>query len=167
MTITQERRDLWSDVGELTRWLDGHNGRNPQETTLRIMKIGEEFGEVVTAYIGATGQNPRKGVCATHAQVLAELCDVIVTAAVAMTTYTGDAMVARALLADHMRTLVSRTRGADGPSCPACGGTRTAWQAFPSPGVTDRGDAWSCECGHQFTITLEGFAAAGEGRATS
>ncbi|WP_147268435.1 MazG-like family protein [Spongiactinospora rosea] len=38
------------------------------EQTL-ILKIAEEFGEAVQAYIGITGQNPRKGVYGTREDV--------------------------------------------------------------------------------------------------
>jgi hypothetical protein len=44
----------------------------------------EEVGEVSQAWIGVTGQNPRKGVTHTIAAVRDELCDVILTAAVAL-----------------------------------------------------------------------------------
>jgi NTP pyrophosphatase (non-canonical NTP hydrolase) len=54
-----------------------------------ILKLTEEVGEVAEAYIGMQGLNPRKGVCRTRDDVLAELSDVIVTAAVAMCGVTG------------------------------------------------------------------------------
>ena len=42
-------------------WLDAANGRGPYEIAIRVMKIAEETGEAVAAYIGTTGTNPRKG----------------------------------------------------------------------------------------------------------
>jgi hypothetical protein len=58
------------------------------EQTL-IMKIAEEFGEAVQAYIGITGQNPRKGTYGTRDDVQKELADVIVTAGIAMIAVAG------------------------------------------------------------------------------
>ncbi|MGH3387676.1 MAG: MazG-like family protein [Actinomadura sp.] len=58
------------------------------EQTL-IMKIAEEFGEAVQAYIGTTGQNPRKGTYGTRDDVQKELADVIITAGIAMIAVAG------------------------------------------------------------------------------
>jgi hypothetical protein len=46
----------------------------------RLAKVAEESGEVISAFIGATGQNPRKGVICTIAAVEDELLDVAITA---------------------------------------------------------------------------------------
>jgi hypothetical protein len=85
-------RDTWGTIAELVAWLDRSNGRDPHELTLRIMKIGEEFGEVVQARIGMTGQNPRKGSTHTLDDVADEICDVIVivTAMVALGSVVDD-----------------------------------------------------------------------------
>lgn len=66
----------------LSEWLDETNGhRDPEAVTWgRVAKIGEEFGEVVEALIGATGQNPRKGKTHSLGDVREELLDVAVTA---------------------------------------------------------------------------------------
>lgn len=57
---------------------------------LAVMKVGEECGEVMEAYIGLTGANPRKGVTADRQKVAKELCDVIVTAFTALHSFSGD-----------------------------------------------------------------------------
>ncbi len=57
---------------------------------LRILKLSEEVGEVAEAVIGATGQNPRKGFSHTWDDVQAELCDVAITALMALRTLTPD-----------------------------------------------------------------------------
>jgi NTP pyrophosphatase (non-canonical NTP hydrolase) len=84
--------DAWGTIGEIVRWLDDSSTLAPEtEKLLRIMKLTEEAGEVTQAVIGALGQNPRKGVTHTWEDVQAELCDVIFTAMVALTTLTPDA----------------------------------------------------------------------------
>lgn len=80
----------WPTISRLVQWLDEKNGRDQQETLLRLFKIQEEAGEVAQAVIGATGQNPRKGASHTWDDVADELCDVIVTAMVALATICGD-----------------------------------------------------------------------------
>lgn len=66
----------------LSRWIDrGNAHRDPEAIAWgRVAKIGEEFGEVMEAFIGYTGQNPRKGVTHTVFNVVDELLDVAVTA---------------------------------------------------------------------------------------
>lgn len=71
-------------LDQLSAWIDRSNeeqGRTGELLTLhRVIKIGEEAGEVVNALIGALGANPRKGVTNTMEKVLNELLDVAVTA---------------------------------------------------------------------------------------
>jgi len=66
----------------LSDWIDDGNATRDAEAVTwgRLAKIGEEFGEVVAAYIGATGQNPRKGTTHDLGHVCDELLDVAVTA---------------------------------------------------------------------------------------
>lgn len=56
----------------------------------RVLKVAEELGEVATAMIGVSGQNPRKGAIHTATDVHLELCDVIVTCLVALASMRGD-----------------------------------------------------------------------------
>lgn len=57
-----------------------HQGWDPQ---FRLMKIGEEFGEVIQAYIGAKGMNKRKGKGSVP-EIKKELADVLISAFVAL-----------------------------------------------------------------------------------
>lgn len=99
--------DLWTAVEELWAWLDAHDERDPSQTVLlRVLKLSEEVGEVAQAVIGATGQNPRKGVSHTWEDVRAELCDVIITALVALRTLTPDA---REEFAHHLTRVTTRS----------------------------------------------------------
>lgn len=99
---------LWRHVATLVAWLDAANPRTDHEVACRVMKLAEETGEAVAAYIGMTGQNPRKGTCATLDDLTAELCDVIVTAMVALATLTGNADGAEARLQQHVGARFAR-----------------------------------------------------------
>lgn len=79
-----EQRNLFLDVKRVTAWLDTNNEYTRDREALRIMKVAEEFGEVIQAVIGYTGQNPRKGFTHSREDVVAELADVAITALVAI-----------------------------------------------------------------------------------
>lgn len=99
--------DLWSTVDDLWTWLDAnrtHEGR--EGLLLRVLKLSEEVGEVAEAVIGATGQNPRKGTTHSWDDVQAELCDVIITALVALRTLTPEA---REVFAHHLTRVRDRS----------------------------------------------------------
>lgn len=83
--------DPWPAIRALVAWLDAGTAGAQQdhETAMRLMKLGEETGEVMQAYIGMQGQNPRKGVTHTASDVADELCDVIVTAMVALHAFSS------------------------------------------------------------------------------
>lgn len=68
-------------LADISSWLDEQNAhRDPEARTWgRLAKIAEEGGEVIANYIGATGQNPRKGVTRTTEDVIDELLDVAIT----------------------------------------------------------------------------------------
>ncbi|MBY8874718.1 MazG-like family protein [Micromonospora sp. PLK6-60] len=75
---------IWAAARAARTWLDAANGTGPTELTARILKLTEEAGEAAGAWIGVLGQNPRKGVTHTRAEVAAELADVVLTALVAI-----------------------------------------------------------------------------------
>ena len=75
---------FWNHVNNCVDWLNEKNGCDREEVTNRILKLTEEVGEVAQARIGMLGQNPRKGVTHTVGDVGDELCDVMLTAAVAI-----------------------------------------------------------------------------------
>ncbi|MET8689593.1 MazG-like family protein [Streptomyces sp. NPDC004732] len=103
----EDHDDPWETVDRLYEWLDSHNRQPPQEALLlRMLKLSEEVGEVAQAVIGATGQNPRKGTTHSWDDVQGELCDVIVTAMVALRTLTPDAGT---VLAAHLRRVGERS----------------------------------------------------------
>ncbi|MER0244966.1 MazG-like family protein [Streptomyces sp. HSW2009] len=100
---------LWETARHAVDWLDAANAdRDPaEERALRLLKLAEETGEVMRAYTGLTGQNPRKGVTHGRADVAAELCDVILTAAVALSGFSDDPA---ATLDAHLRGVAERMR---------------------------------------------------------
>ncbi|GHB26596.1 MazG-like family protein [Streptomyces umbrinus] len=100
--------DLWESIDRIEdRLASAQPPRPPQEALLlRMLKLSEEVGEVAEAVIGATGQNPRKGVSHTWDDVQSELCDVIITAAVALRTLTPEA---REVFATHLARVTDRS----------------------------------------------------------
>ncbi len=105
--------DMWDSVEDLWTWLDA-NRRHGGETglVLRMLKLTEEVGEVAQAVIGATGQNPRKGVTHSWEDVQGELCDVVITALVALRTLTPDA---REAFERHLARVTERSLGTTAP----------------------------------------------------
>jgi NTP pyrophosphatase (non-canonical NTP hydrolase) len=107
--LTPPEPDLWTTVDTLTQWLDTNRPIEGREgVLLRILKLSEEVGEVSEAVIGATGQNPRKGVSHTWDDVQAELCDVVITALVALRTLTPEA---RQVFGGHLERVRERSLG--------------------------------------------------------
>lgn len=76
----------------LSRWLDESQGDRDAEAVLwgRVAKVSEEAGEAIAALIGATGQNPRKGITHSYDDVVEELLDVAITAMTAVEHMTGN-----------------------------------------------------------------------------
>jgi phosphoribosyl-ATP pyrophosphohydrolase len=74
----------------------------------RIGKIGEEYGEVTAALIGATGQNFRKGYTHDMSDVIAELADVTLTAILAMQHLRGNTSDVREALQAQQRYIAER-----------------------------------------------------------
>ena len=107
---TDSPDDLWQSVELLHSWLESnrvHDGR--ELLLLRMLKLQEEVGEVAQAVIGVTGSNPRKGTTHTWDDVGAELCDVIITALVALRTLAPDA---REVFAARLTAVTERSVGA-------------------------------------------------------
>jgi hypothetical protein len=69
-------------LAALSTWIDAGNAHRDSEAQLwgRVSKVTEEAGESIAALIGATGQNPRKGITHTMIDVCEELLDVAITA---------------------------------------------------------------------------------------
>lgn len=99
----------WDTVDQLVGWLDKSSTLPPEtDRLLRVMKLAEEVGETTQAVAGVLGTNPRKGVTHTWQDVEAELCDVILTAMVALSTVNPDA---RKVFAEHLERVAGRSLG--------------------------------------------------------
>lgn len=81
-----------SRLAEISQWIDDANAhRDPEAITWgRLAKVSEECGELIEAYIGCTGQNPRKGVTHNLEDVKKELLDIAFTALAAYEHLTGN-----------------------------------------------------------------------------
>jgi NTP pyrophosphatase (non-canonical NTP hydrolase) len=95
---------MWDDVKRLHQYHDDV----PME--VRILKLTEEVGEAAEALIGMRGLNARKGICRSRDDLLDELTDVIITAAVAMTAVAADGGVtqARGHFEQRLATITAR-----------------------------------------------------------
>jgi NTP pyrophosphatase (non-canonical NTP hydrolase) len=93
---------MWDQVGQL----HAHHGEVPVE--IRLLKLTEEVGEVADAFLGVHGLNKRKGVCRSREDLLDELADVIITAAVAMSGVTGDVDEASSHLQRRLTAVTER-----------------------------------------------------------
>lgn len=104
--------DAAVDLVWLSEWIDAGNARRDPEarTWGRLAKITEEAGEVVAAFIGLTGQNPRKGVTHTEQDVADELLDVAVTALGAYEHLQGHQGTALDALLVKIRLVAARAR---------------------------------------------------------
>lgn len=90
----------------LSEWIDDsplNLTRDPEAATWgRLSKITEEAGEVIAAWIGVTGQNPRKGVTHTVEDVRKELLDTALTALCAFVHLNNNQGDAEAALSAHI-----------------------------------------------------------------
>lgn len=97
----------WDTVDRLRDWLDAESpatGGNAKP--LRVLKIGEESGEAAEAMHGTMAANPRKGASHTWEDVHKELCDVTITAMIALASLTPDA---RKMFDDRLQHIADRS----------------------------------------------------------
>lgn len=106
-------------IAGLSAWIDTaplNLMRDPEAVTWgRLAKIGEECGEVIAAFIGATGQNPRKGATHTMDDVRRELLDVAVTALCAVEHLDGNTGHCLSAFAEHVEHVAARAMRERGP----------------------------------------------------
>jgi NTP pyrophosphatase (non-canonical NTP hydrolase) len=96
---------MWDDIKRLHEF----HGEAPPE--IRILKLTEEVGEAAEALIGLHGMNSRKGTCHSRDDLLDELADVIITAAVAMSAIAdGGADEAQSHFEQRRAAIMARAR---------------------------------------------------------
>lgn len=106
----------WAVIGHQTAWLDSVPGIAPETRVLtQILKITEEAGEAAEAVIGALGQNPRKGFSHTWDDVATELCDVVISALVALNRVSPDA---RTVFDERVEYVYQRSLGVGAAPAP-------------------------------------------------
>lgn len=93
---------MWEQVSRL------HDHHGDVAAEVRLLKLTEEVGEAAEALIGMQGLNSRKGTCRSRDDLLAELADVIITAAVAMVGVAGDGDEARSHLERRLVVVCER-----------------------------------------------------------
>lgn len=86
------------DVTALADWVRANN----VPEWAQVMKVSEEAGEAMQAYLGYIGANPRKGVCNTQSDVVDELADTAITALVAIHILGRDSVHALAKRIDYL-----------------------------------------------------------------
>src|SRR5260370_25690844 len=82
-----------SHLAWIDTWLDDNVSQSYKNEPLaqdwaRISKLSEELGDAVNAFVGTTGQNPRKGLTHDMDDVLEELADTAMTATYAIEHFT-------------------------------------------------------------------------------
>lgn len=105
----------WIDRGLEWDDAEGIDRSNEAKLMHRTVKIGEEYGEVVQAIIGATGANPRKGFTHDLADVNKELLDVALAALGAWAHTHGNTADPMAALVEHIDYVCDRA------GLPPCG----------------------------------------------
>jgi NTP pyrophosphatase (non-canonical NTP hydrolase) len=106
---------VWDEAGRLTEWL----GEVPVEA--QLLKLSEEVGEVAEAYLGLTGLNRRKGVTHTRDDLVNEVADVIITAAVTIVRLTGEPQAAHGAFNAHLSSVLTRAGLEPTPAPPGRG----------------------------------------------
>lgn len=104
---------MMTSLAEIDEWLDDQVSQRYKDQPLaqdwaRISKVAEELGEATSAFILATGQNPRKGEGGDMLLVIDELADTAITAMLAMMHFMKDSALVGATLIDKTRKIQVR-----------------------------------------------------------
>jgi len=93
---------MWDQVGRL------HAFHGDVAAEIRLLKLTEEVGGGCRGVHRHARAERQEGVCRTRDDLLDELADVIITAAVAMSGVTGDADQARSHLGRRLAVVTER-----------------------------------------------------------
>jgi NTP pyrophosphatase (non-canonical NTP hydrolase) len=121
--MSHDNWDMFRDIAAITQWIDAANSEISGDDAMRVLKISEEIteayemlaaiaaanGRAAAAFIGMTGQNPRKGVTHSLGDLNMELADVAITALCAISHFTGNnPEVVRGYLAAKISQIITR-----------------------------------------------------------
>lgn len=100
-------------IQAIDRWLDEevdseYKAQPMAQDWARISKVSEELGEAIQAFIGLTGQNPRKRKTHTLEEVIEELADTALTAILAMQHFYKDDSSVAITLGRKIREIYER-----------------------------------------------------------
>jgi hypothetical protein len=102
-------------ITAISAWIDyspGYVGLDPEaHNWRRIQKCAQEVGEAFEAYCGTLGENPRKGVTHTTADVEAELFDVALSALGAVEHLNRNDGETMRKFIEHIRSVCDRALG--------------------------------------------------------
>lgn len=109
----QEDTVDWQIVAIVDEWLDTligeqYEGQPLAQDWARLSKIGEELGEAIQAFIGLTGQNPRKGISNTREEFLDEVADTIITGLFCLQHFTGNSAESKRIITEKMARIYKR-----------------------------------------------------------
>lgn len=113
----QEDTIDWQAMTYVDAWLDNavqqqYKNQPLAQDWARISKVAEELGEAIQAFIGYTGQNPRKGIINDIEDVLDELADTALTAMLAMLHFTKNSSEVCGILEGKIARIERRAREA-------------------------------------------------------
>ena len=127
---------FWADAARVRA---GYLAEVPTQTL--VLKVAEEVGEVAQAYIGMIGANPRKGVHKSRTDVLDELADVLLAAAIPMVDLAGGPAAAERHLAERLAFVSARQIVSAREVVASGGGGAGGWHgSFIAPHVLMRRD---------------------------
>ena len=93
--MVMKPKDVIPAIVRIDKWLDDNVSEEYKAQPLaqdwaRVAKMTEELGEAIDAFIGLTGQNPRKGYYGTRDDLLDELADAALASILAIQHFTKD-----------------------------------------------------------------------------
>lgn len=100
--------ELFADLEKISDYIQLQHKNTAHEDDMQIMKLAEEVGEVVQAWLSWAKQNPRKPNELNLDDVLNELADVIITAWCNIQRFTADPDAPRRLLAERTKKIIKR-----------------------------------------------------------
>lgn len=106
---------VFTDVQAVSAWIREQNAGTWTDPSVHLIHLQEEVGEVASAYIGMTGQNPRKGVTHSLDDLISELADVAITALCTITVISGHPLEPAYAISAKLQRIMERANIPDHP----------------------------------------------------